>query len=66
MASNDDNNNQGRLIEAYRYFSIYYLYQFDANKQVDNKNKSKEYAEKVLQLKPNDDTSMKILEVLNQ
>lgn len=65
LVTNGDKDNQSKLIEAYRYFSIYYLYQFDANKQTDNKNKAKEYANKVLQLKPDDDTSLKIIEVLN-
>lgn len=65
LVTSGDKDNQSKLIEAYRYFSIYYLYQFDANKQADNKNKAKEYANKVLQLKPDDDTSLKIIEVLN-
>lgn len=65
LVASEDKDNQGKLIEAYRYFSIYYLYQFDANKQADNKKKAKEYVNKVLQLKPDDDTSLKIIEVLN-
>lgn len=65
LVSTNDVDNQSKLIEAYRYFSIYYLYQYDANKQLDNKNKAKEYANKVLELEPGDDTSLKILEVLN-
>lgn len=66
LTENNGNDSQNRfLIEAYRYFSIYHLYQFDANKQADQKTKAREYAEKVLQLKPDDDTSKKILEVLN-
>lgn len=64
LVANDDKENQSKLIEAYRYFSIYYLYQFDANKQANDKNKAKEYADKVLQLRPDDDTSLKILEAL--
>jgi len=65
LVTSGDKDNQSKLIEAYRYFSIYYLYQFDVNKQADNKNKAKEYAIKVLELKPDDDTSLKIMEVLN-
>lgn len=61
-----DKDNQSKLIEAYRYFSIYYLYRFDANKQAGDKNKAKEYADKVLQLKPDDETSLKIVEILKK
>lgn len=65
LEASDDNANQSKLIEAYRYFSIYHLYKFDANKSASEKNKAKEYAEKVLKLKPDDETSQKILEALN-
>lgn len=65
LTASGDKENQSKLIEAYRYFSIYHLYQFDANKQATDKNKAREYADKVLQLKPDDETSLKIIEVLN-
>ena len=65
LVANGDKENESKLIEAYRYFSIYHLYQFDAKKQTNDKNKAKEYADKVLKLKPDDETSLKIVEVLN-
>ena len=65
LETSNDKENQSKLIEAYRYFSIYHLYRFDANKSASDKTQAKEYAEKVLQLKPDDDTSKKILEALN-
>ncbi len=65
LVSSRDTDNQSKLIEAYRYFAIYHLYQFDTHKQANDKNKAKEYASKVLELNPDDDTSLKIMEVLN-
>ncbi len=64
LISNNDTENQSKLVEAYRYFSIYYLYQFDTSKQAADKNKALEYANKVLELKADDETSKKILEAL--
>lgn len=66
LAASSDKDNQSKLVEAYRYFSIYHLYRFDANKQANDKNKAWEYADKVLQLKPDDGTSLKIVEILKK
>ncbi|MDR1742927.1 MAG: hypothetical protein LBR48_03795 [Dysgonamonadaceae bacterium] len=58
--------NKNRLMEAYRYFAIYYLYQYDANKSADEKAKASDYASKVLSISPDDETTKKIVEYLNQ
>lgn len=55
-----------QLIEGYRYLAIYNLYQFDANKKAENKTQAKEYAEKVLELDPEDGTAKQIVEYVNQ
>lgn len=65
-AAADGNGNKNRLVEAYRYFAIYYLYQFDATKKADDKDKSKTYAEKVLELNPEDATSKQILDHISK
>lgn len=44
--------NKAVLIEAYSYLSFYYYLQFDKHKKAEDKEKVKEYAEKVLSLDP--------------
>jgi len=65
IKSNDLDSNINKLVEGYRYLSIYYLYQFDSNKKDSDKQSAKKYAEQVLELNSNDDTAQKILEVLS-
>lgn len=64
LKANGDTDNQKNLIEAYRYFAIYYLYQYDASNSNADKKKSIEYAKQVLELSPDDATSLQIVEGL--
>lgn len=48
----DPEPNKAVLIEAYSYLSFYYYLQFDKHKKAEDKAKVKEYAEKVLELDP--------------
>jgi hypothetical protein len=66
LVADSEDNNQDRLVEAYRYFAIYYLYQYDASNSNDDKNQSIEYAKKVLELNPEDATATQIVEGLQQ
>lgn len=59
-------DNQKQLIEAYRYFAIYYLYQFDAHKKAEDKANAKTYAEKVLELSPEDPTAKQVIDYVSQ
>lgn len=52
LANNDTDNNR-ILIEAYSYLSYYYYLQFDKTKKAEDKEMVKTYAEKVLELDPN-------------
>lgn len=47
-----DDNDKKVLTEAYSYLSYFYYLQFDKSKKPDDKLKVKEYAEKVLQIDP--------------
>ncbi|MGI6573621.1 MAG: tetratricopeptide repeat protein [Fermentimonas sp.] len=64
LKASDDDSNQSRLVEAYRYFAIYYLYQFDSSNSNADKNQSIDYAKKVLELSPVDPTALQIVEGL--
>lgn len=64
LSASDDSDNQSRLTEAYRYFAIYYLYQYDSSNSNADKNQSIEYAKKVLELSPVDATATQIVEGL--
>lgn len=64
LTTSDDSNNQSRLIEAYRYFAIYYLYQYDSSNSSADKDQSINYAKKVLELSPEDATAVQIVEGL--
>ncbi len=64
LTADNDNNNQTRLVEAYRYFAIYYLYEYDSSDSKSDKEQSIEYAKKVLELSPNDPTAIQIVEGL--
>lgn len=57
---------QKQLMEAYRYFAIYYLYKSDASKKAEDKNNAKMYAEKLLELSPDDSVGKQIIDYLNQ
>lgn len=57
---------QSQLVEGYRYLSIFNLYRFDASKKAEDKDKAKSYAEKVLELNPEDGTAKQILEYVSQ
>ncbi|MBD8389823.1 tetratricopeptide repeat protein [Dysgonomonas sp. BGC7] len=48
----NDGENKKELIEAYSYLSYYFYLQFDKHKKADDKLKVKEYAEKILELDP--------------
>lgn len=62
----DQKDNQKPVIEAYRYFAIYYLYQFDAKKKTEDKDNAKMYAEKLLEIAPDDATGKQILDYMNK
>jgi tetratricopeptide (TPR) repeat protein len=64
LSVSDDGDNQSRLVEAYRYFAIYYLYQYDSSNSNADKNQSVNYAKKVLELSPVDATATQIVEGL--
>jgi tetratricopeptide (TPR) repeat protein len=64
LSVSDDGDNQSRLVEAYRYFAIYYLYQYDSSNSNADKNQSIDYAKKVLELSPVDATATQIVEGL--
>jgi len=66
ITTDGSGQNQTQLVEGYRYLAIYYLYQFDANKKAEDKEKSKGYAEKVLELNPEDGTAKQIIEYVSQ
>lgn len=64
ILNSDSEVNKNKLVEGYRYLSIYHLYQFDAKKKVEDKEIAKKYAEQVLELNASDATAIKILEVV--
>ncbi|MDI9605253.1 MAG: tetratricopeptide repeat protein [Bacteroidota bacterium] len=66
LIADEEGNNLNKLIEAYRYFAIYYLYQYDSSDSNADKNQSIEYAKKVLELSPEDATATQIVEGLQQ
>jgi len=66
ITTDGNGQNQAQLTEGYRYLAIYHLYQFDANKKADDKAKAKEFAEKVLEINPEDGTAKQIVEYVSQ
>ena len=66
ILENKSDSNVAKLIEGYRYLSIYHLYQFDIKKSTEDKVKSIDFADKVLELNGQDETALKIKEALAQ
>ncbi|MDU1889120.1 MAG: tetratricopeptide repeat protein [Dysgonomonas sp.] len=64
LAKNEGDNNR-ILIEAYSYLSYYYYLQFDKTKNADDKANVKQYAEKILELDPENATGKALLEFAN-
>lgn len=60
----NDLNEPKKLVEGYRYFAIYYIYQFDTTKKATEGAKAKEYASKVLEIDPTDATTLQIMDAL--
>lgn len=61
----DPEPNNKILIEAYSYLSYYYYLQYDKNKKADDKASVKLYAEKVLELDPENANGKALFEFAN-
>ena len=64
LAKGDTENNR-ILIEAYSYLSYYYYLQFDKTKKAEDKAHVKSYAEKVLELDPENANGKALFEFAN-
>lgn len=64
LAKGDTDNNR-ILIEAYSYLSYYYYLQFDKTKKAEDKANVKLYAEKVLELEPDNANGKALFEFAN-
>ncbi len=64
LAKNDQDNNK-ILIEAYSYLSYYYYLQYDKVKKAEDKAQVKVYAEKVLELDPENANGKALFEFAN-
>lgn len=59
-----DGKSDKELLDAYRYLSYYHYLQFYAHKSADEKNKVKEYGEKMLKIDPTNDAAKQLLEAV--
>jgi len=64
LAKDDQASVRRELIEAYRYLSYYYYVQFDKDKSEDNKAKTLEYSNKLLEIDPANSTATQLVEAL--
>ncbi len=72
VQTGDQNKYQKEIVECYRYFGSYYFFKSDRENKTDpkesaaNKDLSKSYFEKILEMAPDDQQAKTVLTALNQ
>lgn len=64
LAKDDVAANKREILEVYKYLSYYHYVQFDKNKLPEDKEKSIEYSEKMLELDPGNAVATQLIDAL--
>lgn len=64
ITAKGDGSNQNELVEAYRYLSYYYYLSWDKSKSASDKDKVREYSEKILAIDPANTVAQQLLDAV--